>query len=49
MTPEEIVGELCDDGECPFCGWSLESKQIFPDCDDCEIYCPNCDYVQGIE
>lgn len=49
MTPEEIASELCDDGECPFCGWPLESRQIFVNCDDEEIYCQNCNYVAGIE
>lgn len=37
------------DGECPFCNCQLKSKKIFADCDDEEIYCPECGYVQGIE
>lgn len=34
--------------ECPFCGCELRAKQLFPDCDVEEIYCPDCGYV-GIE
>ncbi len=45
----EIIDDLCDDGECPFCGWQLEGRPIMANCDEEEIYCPNCSYVAGIE
>jgi predicted RNA-binding Zn-ribbon protein involved in translation (DUF1610 family) len=47
-TPEEIAADLCDDGQCPFCGADLESRSFLPRCDDEEIYCPECGYVDSI-
>lgn len=44
----EIVNEQCDDGECPFCGAQMDSKSLFPYCDDEEVYCPECGYVEGV-
>jgi transcription initiation factor TFIIIB Brf1 subunit/transcription initiation factor TFIIB len=44
-----MPGERDWDDPCPFCGCELRAKEIFPDCDDREIYCPDCGYVQGIE
>lgn len=50
-TPDEIdaiVADLCNDGQCPFCGHDMDSRSLFPDCDDEEVYCPECGYVEGI-
>lgn len=47
---EQFIADMCDDGDCPFCGEPLESRSIFPDCDDEEIYCanPDCNYIGEI-
>lgn len=41
--------EDCEDGCCPFCDAQLESRPVLPNCDDAEIYCPECGYIGGIE
>lgn len=49
MGPDEADFMIYDDGCCPFCGASLRSREIAPACDESEIYCPDCGYVDGIE
>jgi hypothetical protein len=37
-----------DEGDCPFCGAILRGRPVCSDCDDEEIYCPECGYVEGV-
>lgn len=46
---EPVVQIELEDDECPFCGARLRARQVFADCDDAEIYCPDCSYVASVE
>lgn len=48
LDPADFMA-FCEDDECPFCGGRLDSKQVLPNCDDQEVFCPECGYVRGIE
>lgn len=47
--PDEADFLVYEDGCCVFCGGKLRSREVFAGCDDSEIYCPECGYVEGIE
>lgn len=47
--PDEADAMFYEEDACPFCGSKLRSREIAPGCDEAEVYCPECDYVQGIE
>jgi hypothetical protein len=37
-----------DTGECPFCHSELRTRDLYADCDEAEVYCPNCGWTEGI-
>lgn len=38
-----------DDDSCPFCGTEMTGRHFAKNCDDIEIYCPECGYIEGIQ
>lgn len=46
--PSDFDRSDCDDDCCPFCDSTLESRPVLPNCDDAEIYCPECGYTGEI-
>lgn len=47
--PDEASFLIYEEGHCCFCGAALRSREMFAGCDDAEIYCPDCGYVECIE